>query len=91
MDGDKILKLKQHFRLKESSDKGLLINDHTGEFYHCNETALFILRQIQVGSSLHGVIQAIDRVYNISKSDSKAKVDYIVLCLKNLKAVIYEK
>ena len=91
MDSGKILKLKQHFRLKDSSEKGLLINDNTGEFYHCNETALFVLQHMQVGCSLPALTQAIAEVYNISAQEIKAQVEYVVLCLKNLQAIIYEK
>ena len=88
MDSDKILKLKQHFRLKDSTEKGLLINEHTGEFYHCNETALFILKHMQVGCSLPSLTQAIAQVYNISTQEIKAQVEYLVLCLTNLQAVV---
>lgn len=71
-------KIKPSVRIEQSSKKNILINDETGDFYECNETALFLLKKLIKGCSKDHLIHELLENYHIAPKDAHAQVDYCI-------------
>jgi hypothetical protein len=78
------LVLKKQVRLEQSPTKNILINDLAGDFYECNDTALFVLQQLLNSTSREAIAQALLAKYDITDREAYIQVDYSLSLLNTL-------
>lgn len=78
------LVIKPGVRIEQSATKNILINNHSGEFYECNETALFLIQKILKGATQEMLVQSLLDTYDLMPKEAHIQVDY---CLATLKSI----
>lgn len=79
-----MLTIKPYVRIEQSATKNILIDHHSGEFYECSETALFLIQKMLKNTTREALIQALIDSYEITPKDAHAQVDYCVTTLSSL-------
>ena len=74
-DIDVPINIKPNVRIEQSEDKIIIIDDIHGEFYECNDTALFMIRKIYKGITREELIKQIIDNYDIENYEAHAEVD----------------
>lgn len=75
------LAIKPGVRIEQSTTKNILINNHSGEFYECNDTALFLIQKLLKGTTREMLVQSLLDSYDLMPKDAHIQVDY---CLTTL-------
>ncbi|MBT4963570.1 MAG: PqqD family protein [Francisellaceae bacterium] len=78
------LGIKPNVRIEQSLDKIVIIDDINGEFYECNETALFMIKGLFSGTSREALVEKLIDNYEIDRSDAHLEVDQ---CLSSLHCI----
>ncbi|MHA1264041.1 MAG: PqqD family protein [Candidatus Helarchaeota archaeon] len=87
------MKLKEDVEIEEkeayiSRELGaVLINYETNIFYETNDTATFIIKQIQEGKNQEAILKAILREYDIDETTATADLTQFLNILKRLELI----
>lgn len=85
-----MLSIKSGVRIEQSDTKNILIDSQTGEFYECNDTAVFLIQKLFNKTSKEALVKALHDVYDITVADAQAQVEYCLTVLSAM-GVLHEQ
>jgi len=79
--------MKSTMRLEQSLTKNILIDNDMGEFYECNETAVFLIQKLFHPTDKEKLVRALLDTYDLTKQDACIQVNHCLALLTELRVL----